>query len=303
MGIIARQSFKAGIVTYLGVAMGVLNNILIYPFMLQVEQYGEIQFVLQTATFFTPLLLLGFGSVLTRYFPNYKTSSDKKQLFYGLIYAAVSINIALFLALFLIFKDSVMEYYIADSGVAHYSVFVLIGVSAILPYINLAKNHSANHGRIAIPSLLSQLLKFFLPLFVVGYYFELYNFEMLIYLLLIYHVALLLVYMLYGNKLDKLRPKISLGELKKDPLIRPLLVFSVFSVLSGVGATMTNQVDILMITSMKGTYANGLYTWSLFIANAIAIPYTLISIVSMPIIAQHWKDDNRTELAKIYKQT
>ena len=146
MGIVARQSFKAGIVTYLGVLMGVLNNLLIYPYMLSVKQYGEVQFILQTATFFTPFLMMGLAAVLTRYYPKYKDDPVKKQGFYGLVFAIVSFNVLIFLGLFLLFKDHVTAYYLQKSGVAVNSIYVLVAISMLLPFQGLARSYSANQG-------------------------------------------------------------------------------------------------------------------------------------------------------------
>ena len=303
MGLVARQSFKAAIATYIGLGMGVLNNLFIYPYMLSVEQYGELQFILQTATFFTPFLVFGFGYVLTRYYPQYKDNQDSKQRFYGLVYLTVSLNILLFLALFLLFRDRIAEYYEAKSNVSRMSVYVLIGIAALLPYVRLARNYAAIQGRIAIPSLLIQLLKFALPALVVAYYYDFLEFDQLIICLFFYHLVLVLVFLFYMNSQDKFRPRFSWAALKSDPNFKPMVAFAGFSVLSGIGGALANQIDILMVTTMVGTYQNGLYAWSLFIANAIAVPFTLISTISVPIISQYWKDDDKEGIKRIYKQS
>ncbi|MFY0644770.1 MAG: polysaccharide biosynthesis C-terminal domain-containing protein [Bacteroidia bacterium] len=303
MGLVARQSFKAAIATYIGLGMGVLNNLFIYPYMLTVEQYGEVQFVLQTATFFTPFLVFGFGYVLTRYYPQYKDNQASKQRFYGLVYLTVTLNILVFLAIFLLFKARIADYYESKSGVSRISVYVLIGIAAILPYVRLARNYAAIQGRIAIPSLLIQLLKFALPAFVVAYFYDYIKFDQLIVLLFAYHLVLALVFLYYMNSQDKFRPKFSWSSLKADPNFKPMVAFAGFSVLSGIGGALANQIDILMVTTMVGTYQNGLYAWSLFIANAIAVPFTLISTISVPIISQYWKDNDQEGIKRIYKQS
>jgi hypothetical protein len=49
MGVIARQSFKSGIVTYLGIVLGMMNTVLFYPYFLTVEQIGVLSFIAQVS--------------------------------------------------------------------------------------------------------------------------------------------------------------------------------------------------------------------------------------------------------------
>lgn len=303
MGIVARQSFKAAIATYLGIGMGVLNNLIIYPLVLKVEEYGEIQFIIQSAAFFTPFLMFGTGSVLTRFFPNYKEDENAKSLFIGGVASVVAINVVVFLALFAIFKEDVYGYYGDKSGVSNTAVLALVLCSAILPFITLLKNYSAIHGRIAIPSSLDQVFKFFLPLAAIGYFLSWYDLDILLISVAGYYMVLLVIFLIYSNSLSRLRLKFKWHGWRSLEGKRAMLYFSLFSVVSGVGVTLTNQVDILMVTKMQGTYQNGLYTWALFIANAIAIPYVLVGNVSIPIIAQYWKDGNTEGVRSIYTKS
>ncbi|MBT8326137.1 MAG: polysaccharide biosynthesis C-terminal domain-containing protein, partial [Bacteroidia bacterium] len=161
----------------------------------------------------------------------------------------------------------------------------------------------AVHGRISVPSLFAQLLKFVLPLLAIGYYSNLYAFDSLLVYLLIYYVLLGLSFVLYMLRHEKIRPKIAVTSFSKELDLKPMAVFAFFSVLTGIGGTLTNQIDVIMITSLKGTYQNGLYSWSLFIANAVAIPFSLIVAISTPIVAKYWKDNDLDGIRSMYRRT
>jgi O-antigen/teichoic acid export membrane protein len=301
VGLIARQSFKAGILTYVGVALGVINNILIYPFAFSVEEYGEIQFVIQTATFFTPFLLIGLGSVLNKYFPQFN-EGEKRNGFYSLIYLIILANSLLFLGGFVVFQDAILHYYNVEEFRSSLSISVLIGISVLLPFVYISQNFSALSGRIALPSGFIQLLKVVLPSLALFYYADYLSFDTLVLSILGYYIFLVVLMLFYAHKQQPFKPTFQ-PSLFKQVLSKEVGVFALFSLLSGIGGTLTNQIDILMITGMKGTYANGLYTWSLFIANAIALPYGILASIATPLISRAWKEGDTKQLTKIYQQS
>lgn len=301
VGLIARQSFKAGILTYIGVILGVLNNVLIYPFALSVEEYGEIQFVIQTATFFTPFLLIGLGSVLNKYFPLFSEGA-KRSSFYSFIYLIILINCLLFMGVFVLFKSTILNYYNIEEFKSSLSVAVLIGISVLLPFVYITRNFAALSGRIALPSGFIQLLKVVLPTLALLYYAKYLTFDTLVLSILGYYVALAILMLFYAHRYQSFKPTFNITSFR-NILSKELGVFAFFSLLSGIGGTLTNQIDILMITGMKGTYANGLYTWSLFIANAIALPYGILASIATPLISAAWKSNDLGKLNQIYKQS
>ncbi len=303
MGVIARQSFKAGIVTYSGIILGVLNQIIFYPLLFSVSEYGEIQFILQTAAVFNPILQMGFGSALLKYYSKYSENEVDKQNFYGLVFGVVGFNLFVFLAIFLVFHPDCLDYFISPDKVRENSRQTLILIAATIPVITISRVISSIHGRIAIPSLLGQLIKFFLPLMALSYFLDFLDFNGVVKSILVFYILLAFINLAYAFTRETIRPRLSLSYWINGKALRAIVPFAFFSFLTGIGGSLTNQIDILMITSMLGTYQNGLYSWALFIANAVAIPFGLVSTISGPQIAKFWKDRNLPEIDKLYKQT
>ena len=71
MGVIKRQSIKQGLVTYLGIIIGALSTLFVYP-NLGKEKFGEIQFVIGAAAFFVPFFGFGLSSVSIQFFTYFK---------------------------------------------------------------------------------------------------------------------------------------------------------------------------------------------------------------------------------------
>ncbi|MDC1395235.1 polysaccharide biosynthesis C-terminal domain-containing protein, partial [Bacteroidia bacterium] len=179
----------------------------------------------------------------------------------------------------------------------------IIGMCCVQPFIMLSVSYASNQGRIAVPSALLQLIKLVQPFFVVLYFLDYISFDGLIYALLGYYFLLVVLYVGYAISQDSFVPTLNFKEIKNTLPLKSMLTFAGYSVLGSIGAVLTNQVDILMVTSMLGKYQTGLYGWSLFIVNAIAIPYGLIGSISTPLISKYWKEEKHQELNKIYIQS
>ena len=81
MGIIKRQSFKATIVSYIGVALGYLNIILILPKYLSTTQIGLIRVMTDAATLFAAFASLGMINASQRFFPRFADNHGKHKGF------------------------------------------------------------------------------------------------------------------------------------------------------------------------------------------------------------------------------
>lgn len=301
MGLIARQSFKAATVTYAGVALGVVNSLYIYTKMLTVDQLGEITFLHTTVAILAPLILFGLGSALVRFYPKVKEDFRAKDVLFTIVFSLVLLNVILFSSVALIFREQFFDWVTNEESFLLATSFALVGMACLQTFIYLSSSMASLNGRIAVPSMLVQVIKVVQPALIVLFYSNLLSFEMVVYGLLIYYIILALVYLKYSLSLNSF--SISFDIQRLPFTLKSLLFFAFFSVLGSVGGALTNQIDVVMVTNILGKYETGLYGWSLFFITVIAIPYSLIATVATPLISQYWQDENYYELNKIYKQS
>lgn len=304
MGIIARQSFKSGIVTYFGILMGMVNVIILYPLFLDVEEIGILSFITSTAGIFTPFILLGFGNVVLRYFSHYQENQNSKNYFFSLGVTVVGISSVLFFLGFLLFNSQIQQHFAENGAISKMVILVLFLIASILPTTHIVQLYCSSYGRTAVPALFNQFYKFITPILACGYFLDFYSFNTVLIGLAIFHVALLVITLLYFKTLDDVnyrRPKLS--EIKSDENMRPMLKFALFSIVGGIGYSFSNQIDMVMIADLSSTYNLGLYSWAFNIANAMATPAVLIIGIASPIIAKHLKNNEIQDIGKIYLQS
>src|SRR5690625_2445427 len=111
MVVIIRQSFWNAVISYIGILLGFLLSILLYPLILTPDQYG-LTLVLFSASFiFTLVALIGFHNIIIRYYPLFNRASPGRH---GLLFWALTVPIfgfILFCLIYLGFQDLFVEIY------------------------------------------------------------------------------------------------------------------------------------------------------------------------------------------------
>ena len=74
MNLLKKQGFYNSITLYVGTVLGFLNLIILFQRYLKIEEIGYFSLLIAISLLYTQLSLLGFGSVITRYFPFYGNS-------------------------------------------------------------------------------------------------------------------------------------------------------------------------------------------------------------------------------------
>ena len=113
MGIVRRQGAKHSLVQYIGVAVGAVSTLFIYP--LNQELYGFAQFLIGTSLMLYPLFNLGLNTLLLKYYPRFASTVQSGHTFFR---RTIWLSILLFLLVaipFIAFKSSIIKM-LASSG-------------------------------------------------------------------------------------------------------------------------------------------------------------------------------------------
>lgn len=304
MGVVARQSFKAGIVTYLGMLIGILNIIVVFPLTLTISQLGEIQLVLSSAQMLGSVILFGGPLVITKFYPRFKNDSLKSSALFGLLFLIpIGVMGIVFLASLYLKENIIQHFSDAKGSIANVSFWSVLVISFLMAMTSLFSTISALFGRIAIPSLFSNFIKVYLPVLSIALLYNLISYEQVYYLLFLFYIIILFVTGLYSFRIGNFSINVSIKQCLRVMPLKAIFAYSGVNILAGIAYSLANQVDILMVTGMIDTHSTGLYVWCLFIGNAIIIPLGLISNVSGPIIADNWKKQKLHEIQEMYSKS
>ncbi|MBL4755579.1 MAG: polysaccharide biosynthesis protein [Flavobacteriales bacterium] len=134
------------------------------------------------------------------------------------------------------------------------------------------------------------------------YFLDLLTFQdFIIWIIGIYATALALL-IVYVKKLGHLflRPDLSIfrSEMSKE-----MTFFSLYTILGSGSGIIVSKIDTIMLGSMSGLDAAGIYGVAFYLGAIIQMPRRTLSEISSPIIAKAFKENNLSKIEEIYQKT
>ena len=302
MGVVIKQSGISTIFTYLGVVIGYVNVLWLFPAYLSTEQIGLIRILPSAALLMLPLAQMGLSQSLIKFYPELKDKNNGIAQLIGLLMLGMLVGLIIFGIFFSVFLDPLSGLFLEKSELIVDYLHVIICLVVIFSFQLLFESYTRTLLKIVIPNLIKEVLIRVLTSIAVAFYFLDYiSFDQLANgLIIIYSIALisLLGYIFYLGKL-----KISFQfDVIDSKVLKKIANYSVFTILGSGGTYILLNIDQIMITSMLGLSENGIYTTAFYVAVVIEMVRRPISQMSQPLISDSFKKNDIVAIQKIYKQ-
>ncbi|MDN3203379.1 lipopolysaccharide biosynthesis protein [Algoriphagus sediminis] len=299
MGKVAKQSIQTSLFSYIGVVVGYINVLWLYPYAFDPNELGIFRTIQDLGLLFVPFAQLGLGHGITRFFPRLE-KNQSAFLSYSLL---ISLLGFLFVAIiFFGFRSQIVNLFAVNSPqiIDFLGVVLLITLFALLNSILDA--YSRSYLKVAVPTFFREVfLRLLTGLLVATYLLDWIDFnQVMMGLAVVYFLALfgVIVYLVW------------LGVLKFDfswksfpeGFRSSFLKFSLITFLGTAASTLIMKIDSIMVTSMISLEANAIYTIAFSMALVIELPRRAISQVVMPVIAEHFNKKEHKEIDTLYKQ-
>jgi len=299
MGKVAKQSIQTTIFSYIGVLIGYVNVLWLYPYAMDASELGTFRTIQDLGLLFVPFAQLGVGHGITRYFP--KLESNKSAfLSYSLLIALGGFLVVSLL--FVAFKSQIVGLFAANSPevIDFLGVVLLITLFALLNSILDA--FSRSFLKVAIPTFFREVfLRLLTACLVSAYLLKWISFpEVMNGLVLVYGLALagVLFYLIW---LKVLTFDLNWKSFPKG-FRSSFINFSLITFLATAASTLIMKIDSIMVSSMISLEANAIYMIAFSMALVIELPRRAISQVVMPVVADHFASNNLNEINVLYKQ-
>ncbi len=303
MGIIIRQSIWISIFSYVGILLGYVNVVLLFPQFLAVEQIGSVRFIQGASALFVQFAQVGIAPSLLRYYPIFaQRFPNITGLVPSLLLASV-VAFGGFLLVFLAVEDHIWAYFSDNAPQTRDYAGLILMLVFVMSLQAVMEAYSRSILEAVVVNVLRDVgLRVMTTLIIMGYALAWYDFT----------VFLWLTVSLYGINLGLLTAYLGLkGKLQfstdfsfwRRVNVREVVYFSLSSFLGGSGSNIFRRVDSFMVTSMLGLFANGVYTTMFNIALVIEVPMSAIAQISQPIIAHLFATNDMKNIAMIYKKS
>jgi O-antigen/teichoic acid export membrane protein len=286
MGIVARQSIKGTIATYIGVVVGIVTTFFIQTKALEPDQIGLIDVLLQCSILFAGLSQLGTSSSAMRYYPFFKDEQTRDHGFFGWTLLVPLIGFALFLALFFLFKDAIVEFFSSDSSLFGNYVNVVIPLAFFLLYITVFETNSNLLLRIVLPKFVREVgLRVATLVVYLLYYYHLIDFDGVILGFCIFYGLATLINIVYLLSLKRVSFRIDRSFVTKQ-LRRDFLFYTLFMVAAAVAGTAIPMLSKFLLAGMQGFYLAGVFAIATNIAALVEMPYRSLGAISRPHVSE-----------------
>ena len=285
MGIVARQSIKGTIATYVGVAVGIITTFFIQTKALQPEQIGLIDVLLQCSILFSGLALLGTTSSAMRYYPFFKDEEQRDHGFFGWTLLVPLAGFAIFLLAFFVFKTPIVNYFSKDSAMFGEYVNFVIPLAFFMLYISVFETNSNLLLRIVLPKFVREVgLRVGTLVIYLLYYYKVIDFDGVIVAFCVLYGLATLINIVYLLSLKRVSFKIEWNYLKPQ-LKRDFMFYTLFMLTAALAGNVIPMLSKFFVAGVSGFRLAGVFTIATNIAAVVEMPYRSLGAISRPHIS------------------
>ena len=157
MGIVARQSLITSVISYLGVAIGYVNLIFLYPRFLELDQIGLMRAILDSGMLLTPFVSLGLNQCISRYYPKFSISRNSLAELLGLLILLTGGGLLLTLGILLLFKQQIIDFFATHAPDLPHHLGLIVWLTLTLTFSGLFEQLARSQMLIALPAFLKEV--------------------------------------------------------------------------------------------------------------------------------------------------
>jgi O-antigen/teichoic acid export membrane protein len=303
MGIVIRQSIYSTIISYVGVVIGYINLLYLYPKFLSLEQIGLFRTIQDAAILLAPFAQFGLTQSIFRFYPQFVKDKSTSHTFITLMMLLALAGFAIFFVIFKIFETPLLSYFQDNAKeIIQYSSWV-IWLTLLMVMISALEAFSRSLLKTIVPNLLREIVaRLLLSVLVLLYFSGALSFDQFVIgSVVIYLICLLLLisYLWQQGEISFQTDFKSMDQNKFAELIK----YSLLSFAGMAGMILIGKVDSMMVSAKLGLASNAIYTTAFYMATVIEIPKRALSQITMPLISKAFEQNEIKEVASLYRKT
>lgn len=305
MSTIRRQGIISSVLIFIGFAIGFFNNILFTrQGIFTVEQYGLTRSFFDFSQVIVSFSVLGVTAGIYKFYPYYKANLPDKEndiLSWSLLIALV--GFLLFFLCGILFKPFFVRKFSEKSPMlVTYYYWIYIFAFSLLIFTVLESYCGSLKQTVLTNFLKETALRLFTTVLLIFFVFQLINYDTFIKLFALLYTAIVMILIVYLKSKNQfhLTFKVSRVTKKFSKKILTYIGFIFFAILM---STISGTIDSIIISSLLGQASLGIFSFSSYITNLMQIPQRSVMAISLPSLAEGWREKNFPLIEKIYKRS
>lgn len=286
MGIVVRQSLKAGLGSYIGVGIGIINQMYISTKFLSVEQLSLSRLLFENSLLFSAFAHLGTPFIVDKFFSRFRDDAQGHKGILPFLLFLPFIGGVMFAMLYWLCKDIIHDYFEKQSPMILEYHFLVIPLTFFWIYISVLEAYCRNNSRTAIPNFIREVyLRAANMLLILIFGLGWINFKVMMYLVVGAYGFAVIALIFYIRKLGKWYWKMPDRTILTKATFRQMLGYGGFTLLGGIGVNLMLFIDRSMLAGERGLVQTGIFIVAAYIAGVIEIPRKAIGQISIPLIS------------------
>ncbi len=308
MGVIAKQSIRGTIVTYIGVAVGFVTTFFVLTRFLTTEEVGLARVLVDAATLFIGLAQLGTTSSVIRFYPyfnNPDNSSDDSD--HGFFFWTLVVPLAGFILFGIVYcvcnvplghwfhekSPLFMDYYYAVLPLAFFMLYQGVFETNANVLMRIVVPRAVREIGVRVGLLAIYLLYAFRVLSLDGFVAA---------LCAVYAVAAAVnVFYVLSVRRIALRPDWAFLREHKQ-VVHSYLRYTFFLFVSALASVLAPVLSSFFITAQMGLNYTGIFAIATYMAVIVSIPYRSVTAIASPQLATAIKERDRHTTATLIRQ-
>ncbi|SFZ91706.1 Membrane protein involved in the export of O-antigen and teichoic acid [Flaviramulus basaltis] len=298
MGIVASQSFKNVISTYLGFFIGAINTLFLYTKFLSTEHYGMVGFMLSLAFVIMPLMAFGVHNTIVKFYSTFKTRVSLNSFLTLMLFLPVIIIIPLSLITYVCY-GTITDFLSNKNDIIKNYLWHTIVIAIALAYFEVFFAWAKVQMQTVFGNFMKEVFhRVGTMILLFLFHFEVINLEQFMVGLVLVYVLRMLVMMVNAFTI-----KLPIITFKRVNNLSSILKYSFLIIIAGSIATVILDVDKVMLGYYIDIKEIAYYNVAIFIAAVIAVPQRSMHQILLPLSAKYLNEKNRVALEDLYKKS
>lgn len=302
MGIVANQSIKNLITTYIGFAIGALNTLYLYVNFMSEAYYGLVGFIISTGMIVMPFMAFGVPNTIVKFYSGYQATEKKRFLSWALF---LPFLVAIPLAVVCYFFYSQIAGFLSSrNAIVSDYVWHIYGIALSAAYFELFYAWSKVHLKTVFGNFMKEVFhRLSIMGLLIALALEAINVRFFIHSLVAVYILRMAIMKGYAYYLEM--PAIRLSQVfrKRPENYKEVLKYTTLIILAGSVATMLLDLDKVMLGLLKEIDNVAYYGVAIYIATVISVPLRAMHQITYPMVAQMLNQNRREEMRVLYQKS
>ncbi len=311
MGFIAKQSFRNIIILFLGVLLGALNIIFLYPIILSEVEFGLTRILVTISILAANIGAFGTPSILIKFLPFHKKTIYTKSKLLTHIFKVSFISMFIVFTALTVFKSIILSFYNENASFFGENYFLIFPLIFLIITNSLFSNYCKSLYKSVLQNFLNDIgIRIIHTLLLILLFFKVIDFDLFLYGFIGGYAIVSIVLFIYLTR----EKEFTFFNLSSEKInnSKEMITYGGANFLSGIAGNLTNRIDSLMIAGMvgcalcgenKGLESVAIYSWGLYVASLVEMPARAVTSIAYPYISQLWKDNNLKKISELYKSS